>query len=135
MQTQELTKTRNIYSFTVFPDDLNYAGSLFGGKLLAEMDIAASNAARRLTYHSKCDGIVTAKVSEVNFMVPAVLGDIVELETSVFEVGRTSITVDVRATREDIQGKVSVICEASFVFVALKDKKPFPHGVSTFSVN
>lgn len=119
----------NIYSFTVFPDDLNYGGTLFGGKLLAEMDIAASNAARRMTYNSGCDVVVTAKVSEVNFMVPAVLGDIVELETSVFEVGRTSITIDVRATREDILGKVSVICEASFVFVAMKDKRPFAHGV------
>lgn len=129
MQVAEQVKTRNTYSFTVFPDDLNYGGTLFGGKLLAEMDIAASNAARRMTYRSGCDSIVTAKVSEVNFMVPAVLGDIVELETNIFEVGRTSITVDVRATREDILGKVSVICEASFVFVSLKNGAPFPHRV------
>ena len=129
MQVLEQARKKGVYSFTVFPDDLNYAGNLFGGKLLAEMDIAASNAARRLTYNSLCDGIVTVKVSEVNFMVPAVLGDIVELETNIFEVGRTSITVDVRATREDIFGQVNVICEAAFVFVSLKDKKPFPHRI------
>lgn len=39
-----------IHSFIVFPEDLNYVGSLFGGKVLAEMDLTAAKAARRLLY-------------------------------------------------------------------------------------
>lgn len=122
-----LTVQDQVYSFTVFPEFLNYAGSLFGGKLLSEMDLAASNCARRLLYGTHCDGLVTAQVSEVNFLVPAALGDIVELHTTVVSVGRTSLKIGIKAVKEGISGVREKICEAQFVFVALKDGQPHIH--------
>lgn len=119
---------RVVYSFTVFPDDLNYSGSLFGGKLLAEMDLAASNTARRLLYHSGCDGLVTASVTQVDFKQPGKLGDIIEIETFVSKLGRTSMDVEVSVKKEDRYGDLAQICEAKFVFVALRNEKPYPHG-------
>ncbi len=123
-------KKPQLYTFTVFPDDLNYAGSLFGGKLLSEMDLAASNCARRALYASACNGLVTVHVSEVNFLVPAKLGDIVELHTEVERLGNTSLTIKIEAIKENFFGERASICTASFVFVALLDGKPNPHGLS-----
>ena len=114
-------------TFTVFPDALNYAGTLFGGKLLSEMDLAASNTARKLLYDTDCNGLVTAHISSVDFLNPAHLGDIVQFETKVKSPGRTSIHVDVHVKTEDTKGRQQAICEAQFVFVALKEGKPHPH--------
>ncbi|TXC78794.1 acyl-CoA thioesterase [Luteibaculum oceani] len=116
-----------VYTFTVFPEFLNYAGTLFGGKLLSEMDLAASNCARRALYGSGCDGLVTAHVGEVNFLTPAYLGDIVELHTDVLEWGNTSVKVGIKAIKEEVNGQRRTICDAFFVFVALQKGKPFKH--------
>jgi acyl-CoA hydrolase len=124
---QIVTEKVQNYSFTVFPDALNYAGTLFGGKLLSEMDLAASNSVRKLLYGTECNGNVTAHLSEVNFISPAFLGDIVEIKTRIIGMGKTSIKVSVKVEKEDLSGEITEICSAQFVFVALKDKKPYPH--------
>ena len=116
------------HTFTVFPDDMNYAGSLFGGKILAEMDIAAANAARKLLRGTDCEGAVTASLDRVDFKKPAKLGDIIELQANVVGLGRTSIVISVSVNKEDLRtGVVEQICDARFTFIALKDGKPHPH--------
>lgn len=123
-----ITEKWSTYVFTVFPDTLNYAGTLFGGKLLAEMDLAVLHTVRRFLYGVDCDGIVTAHVSEVNFLNPAFLGDIIELKTKIIGTGRTSVTVKVVAESENLAGERQHICNATFVMVVLKDKKPMAHS-------
>lgn len=118
----------SLHTFTVFPEDLNYLGSLFGGKLLAEMDVAAVKPVRRMLYGTPCDGAVTASMDKVDFKRPAYLGDIIELHASIVNLGRTSIDVAVKVFREDQTGDVSAICEAQFTFVSLRDQEPCPHG-------
>ena len=123
------TKEQN-HSFTVFPENLNYAGTLFGGKLLAEIDTATSNAARRMLYHTDSDNLVTAK-GEIDFKTPGKLGDIIEINCHVADIGRTSITIVANVMKEARTGKRGVLCTATFVFVALKDGQPFPHNLSS----
>ncbi|MES2382734.1 MAG: hotdog domain-containing protein [Bacteroidota bacterium] len=115
------------HSFIVFPEDLNYAGSLFGGKVLAEMDLTAVKATRRLLYGTDCDGAVTASLNKVDFKKAAQLGDIIELEAVVKKLGRSSIEIYVHVSKENQQGLVETICNATFVFVSLKNGKPHPH--------
>lgn len=115
------------HSFTVFPDDLNYAGSLFGGKLLSEMDIAAATLARKLLYVTDCEAAVTVKVGQVEFLSPARLGDYVFMEVEVTRLGTTSIEMHLKVQAESMSGVVTHICEADFTFVALKAGKPHPH--------
>ncbi len=122
------TDVFHVYNFTVFPDNLNYAGTLFGGKLLAEMDLAAANSARRLLYGTAFNGMVTVHLSEVDFINPAYLGDIIQLGTSIVKLGNSSITIGVRAESENMEGTKQLICKAQFVMVALKDGKPYSHG-------
>ncbi|MES2689446.1 MAG: hotdog domain-containing protein [Bacteroidota bacterium] len=119
--------TVSISSFLVFPQDMNYAGTLFGGKILAEMDRAALKAARRVLYGTDCDGAVTVSFDKVDFKKPAHLGDIIELTARITRFGRTSIQIHVQVSKEDHEGKIETICEASIVFVSVKDGKAHPH--------
>jgi acyl-CoA hydrolase len=115
------------HSFMVFPEDMNYAGTLFGGKILAEMDKAAAKAVRRILYGTACEGAVTVSLDKVDFMKPAHLGDIIELLARITRLGRTSIEIHVHVSKENHLGEIDTICEATFVFVSLKEGKPFPH--------
>jgi acyl-CoA hydrolase len=115
------------HSFMVFPEDMNYAGTLFGGKILAEMDLTALKAARRVLYGTDCDGAVTVSLNKVDFKKPAHLGDIIELNATVCKLGRSSIEIYVHVSKENHHGEIETICDANFVFVSLKEGLPYPH--------
>lgn len=115
------------HSFIVFPEDLNYAGTLFGGKVLAEMDLTAAKAARRILYGTACDGAVTASLNKVDFKRPAFLGDIIELSARIKRLGRTSIDIYVHVSKENQLGETATICDATFTFVSMLHGKPQPH--------
>ncbi len=119
-----------VHSFTVFPQDLNYAGSLFGGKVMAEMDISGVKVVRRSLYGTGADGCVTASVDRIDFKKPAYLGDLITMIAEIKAFGKSSIQVRIKVTSENIQGEVDDICAANFTFVAIKEKKPFLHGLS-----
>lgn len=131
-ETVEMPETvgdqESLHTFTVFPEDLNYTGSLFGGKILAEMDIAAIKPVRRVLYGSDCEGAVTVSLDKVDFKNPAYLGDIIEMKARIIRMGRTSIDVEVEVSREDQNGGIAGICDARFTFVSVKNNEPHPHG-------
>jgi acyl-CoA hydrolase len=124
------SKLTAVHSFTVFPQDLNYADTLFGGKVMAEMDIAGVKVVRRALYGSGSDGCVTASVDRIDFKKPAFLGDLITMVAEIKAIGKSSIHVRITVTRESIMGEIDDICAANFTFVAMKDKKPFQHGLS-----
>jgi acyl-CoA hydrolase len=127
------SKLTAVHSFTVFPQDLNYANSLFGGKVMAEMDIAGVKVVRRALYGTGSDGCVTASVDRIDFKKPAFLGDLITMVSEIKTLGKSSIQVKITVTRESIMGDVDDICAANFTFVAMKDKKSFQHGL-TFDI-
>ena len=119
-------------SFTVFPNDLNFGNSLFGGKVLAEIDCEMAKVARSIIHKTGADNVVTANIN-VDFIAPAHQGDLIVLEADVVKLGTTSMTLKTDVyiwdgdEEEDIKNRLK-ICSATAVFVALKGKKPFPHG-------
>lgn len=119
-----------VHSFTVFPQDLNYAGSLFGGKVMAEMDIAGVKVVRRALYGTGAEGCVTASVDRIDFKKPAFLGDLITMVAEIKAIGKSSIQVRITVTRESTMGEIDDICAANFTFVSIKNKKSFPHGLS-----
>lgn len=127
------SKLTAVHSFTVFPQDLNYANSLFGGKVMAEMDIAGVKVVRRALYGTGADGCVTASVDRIDFKKPAFLGDLITMVSEIKTLGKSSIQVKITVTRESVMGEVDDICAANFTFVAMKDKKSFQHGL-TFDI-
>jgi acyl-CoA hydrolase len=123
-------KLTAVHSFTVFPQDLNYADTLFGGKVMAEMDIAGVKVVRRALYGTGAEGAVTASVDKIDFKKPAFLGDLITMVAEIKAIGKSSLQIKITVTRESTMGFIDEICAANFTFVAMKDKKPFPHGLN-----
>lgn len=134
----KIDKLTAVHSFTVMPKDCNFNKNkktntnniLFGGKLMYEMDYAGAKIARRATYDVKADMIVTASTEGINFEKPAYLGDLVTMTARIKALGRTSIQIRIKVTRESMEGKIEQICSANMTFVTIKDNKPFPHHLN-----
>lgn len=102
----------------VLPSDANALGTIFGGKLMAWVDLAASIAASR---HSRrvC---VTASMDQLDFHHPIRVGHIVILRATVNYVGRTSMEVGVRVDSEDpLTGEHTYAATAYMTFVAVDE--------------
>tara|TARA_R110000782_G_scaffold15939_2_gene46098 strand:- start:6404 stop:6832 length:429 start_codon:yes stop_codon:yes gene_type:complete len=130
IDTTQKNKLIAVHSFTVFPQDLNYADTLFGGKIMAEMDIAGIKVVRRALYGTSSEGAVTASVDRIDFKKPAFLGDLITMVAEIKTLGKSSLQTKISVTRESQQGFNEEICAANFTFVAMKDKKPYKHGLS-----
>ncbi|WP_088068217.1 acyl-CoA thioesterase [Gottfriedia luciferensis] len=114
-------ESRVLDSSRVFPTDLNNHGTLFGGKMLAAMDLIASISA---TKHSRME-CVTASMDSVEFLCPVRESDCIFYESFVILTGTSSMEVFVRATAEDLlSGEKRVAATCFVTFVALKDGKP-----------
>ena len=113
------------------PADANAAGDIFGGWVMAQMDLACGiRAAERAKGR-----VVTAAVKEMSFAKPMKIGDTLCVYTHVKRVGRTSMTLKVEAWAQrylsDLMEKVT---DADFVMVALDKSgkpKPVPQESST----
>ena len=103
----------------VLPGDANHHGTVFGGKVLQWIDVAAAVSAMR---HAQ-KPVVTASVDRVDFIAPGRIGDIMVLRSWVNYTGRSSIEVGVEVHSEDIlTGKRVLTTEALVTFVAIDDK-------------
>ena len=87
----------------LLPKDTNAYGTIFGGVILAHIDLASAIEARKVAAHR----FVTKAMREVEFHEPVYVGDIVDFYTETVRVGRTSVTVRVRG-RGRAMGKSAV---------------------------
>jgi acyl-CoA hydrolase len=123
MEAKRVSETRTRMSQVMTPNDANIHGNVFGGSLLAMVDLAAYTAAARFA-GNVC---VTASFDRVDFHEPIEIGEVVTMDSVVSFAGRTSIEVTVLVTAEDIlTGKVRHTNTAHLTLVALKDGKPTP---------
>jgi len=106
------------------PADTNPAGDIFGGWLMAQMDLAAGNAATRRA-RGRC---ATVAVEAMTFLSPVSVGDEVSLYAEVVSVGRTSLRIAVEAWRRVRAGdETNQVTRAVFTFVAIgSDRRPRP---------
>src|SRR6478609_8813470 len=73
------------------PGDANPAGDIFGGWVMAQMDLAAGIRAAEIAQGR----VVTAAVKEMAFQMPVKIGDTLCIYTRLERIGRTSITLDI----------------------------------------
>ena len=109
----------------LLPKDTNAQGTIFGGVILSQIDLAGAVEAQRHTRNK----IVTVAMREIVFHEPVFVGDTVSFYTSVIKKGRTSITVGVcvEAQRADNPDIVVKVTEAETIFVAIdRTGKPTP---------
>jgi acyl-CoA thioesterase YciA len=106
------------------PSDANAAGDIFGGWVMAQMDLACGiRAAERARGR-----VVTAAVKEMSFAKPVKIGDTLSVYTHVARVGRSSMTLEVEAwAQRYLSELMEKVTHADFVMVALdKDGRPTP---------
>jgi acyl-CoA hydrolase len=116
MKARKASETLAITTKVVLPNDTNTLGNLFGGQLLAWMDVIASVSAHR---HSR-RVVVTASVNNVSFNSPIFHASIVTLEAKVSRAFNSSMEVFVDVFVEDhVSGKRSKSNEAIYTFVAV----------------
>jgi len=101
------------------PADANAAGDIFGGWVMAQMDLACGiRAAERAKGR-----VVTAAVKEMSFVSPMKVGDTLSIYTHVMRVGRTSMTLKVEAwAQRYLSHTKEKVTDADFIMVALDDQ-------------
>lgn len=106
------------------PADTNPNGDIFGGWLMAQMDLAGGNLAVRRA-HGRC---VTVAVDGMAFLSPVHVGDEVSFYASLLTVGRTSMRLSIEAWRRPRDGDAQVqVTKAIFTYVAIdQDGRPRP---------
>ncbi len=107
------------------PADTNGNGDIFGGWVMAQVDLAGSVIPARIIRGR----MATVAVKEFIFKQPVRVGDILSFYASVNRIGNTSITVDVEVYSESFraQGEYCKVTQATLTYVAIDENgKPRP---------
>ena len=105
------------------PSDANANGDIFGGWIMAQVDLAGSVLPSRIAKGR----VTTVAVNQFVFKQPVSVGDLLSFYAKVERIGRTSVTVhvDVYAERNPADLHVVKVTEANLTFVAI-DKEGQP---------
>lgn len=109
----------------LLPRDTNGHGTIFGGVILAHIDLAGAVAARK----SGGRRLVTVAMDKIEFPEPVYVGDVVSFYAETVRVGRTSLTVRVvvEAERASSPNVVVRVTEATVVYVSVDEGgRPVP---------
>lgn len=109
------------------PADCNANGDIFGGWVMAQVDLAGSVLPARYVQGR----MATVAVNEFVFKQPVRVGDILSFYAHVTRIGTTSVTVQVEvfAERALSQGQFMKVTQASLTYVAIDDHgrpRPIP---------
>lgn len=110
------------------PQDTNFAGDIFGGWIMSQVDLAGSIVASR-----KAKGrVVTVAVNEFQFHKPVYVGDLISCYATITKIGHTSITVlvEVYAERNPAAPESIKVTQATLTYVAV-DKNGTPRPVES----
>jgi len=124
--TSQSSKNKIIISEVMMPSQANVAGNVHGGEIMKMMDSSAYAAARRYSRSN----VVTARVDELEFHLPILIGDLVVCTAQIVFVGHSSMEVAVNVEVEDLEheGKPQRALSAYFTMVAL-DRNAKPRSV------
>lgn len=109
------------------PSDANVHGDVFGGWIMAQVDIAGSVPATR-----RAEGrVATVAVNAFTFRQPVFVGDLLSFYAKIIKTGTTSVTVSVEvyAERQRLESEVVKVTEAVLTYVATNDqrkRRPLP---------
>jgi acyl-CoA thioesterase YciA len=110
------------------PADSNSNGDIFGGWIMAQVDLAGAVLPARIAKGR----IATVAVNQFIFKQPVSIGDLLSFYAKVERIGRTSITVrvEVYAERNPANLQVVKVTEANLTYVAI-DSKGQPRALPT----
>ena len=106
------------------PADTNQNGDIFGGWLLAQMDISGGVFAAKITKSRN----VTVAIDAMNFRKAVYVGDLVSVYGKLVRIGRTSISVHLEAwvvRRKEVQP--ILVTDGNFTYVSIDEQgRPQP---------
>jgi acyl-CoA hydrolase len=124
-EKQTVTRTRVEMTQVVLPQSTNALGNVFGGQVMAWIDICAAVASQR---HCRAQ-VVTASIDAVHFIEPIKQGDVVVLRAQVNAAFHTSMECGVLVESENpLTGERRRAVKAYATFVAL-DPRGLPMSV------
>ena len=112
------------------PADANPSGDIFGGWVLAQMDIAGG-----ITASQRAGGrVATVAITAMTFHLPVYVGDVLSVYADIQRTGRSSITINLEAWAERGRGAPEAheevrVTQGVFVFVAIDQQgrpRPLP---------
>lgn len=120
MEGKTISHSRAVMSQIMLPSQANPAGNVHGGEIMKMMDNTAYVVAAR---HARTN-IVTARVDELEFHTPIIVGALVTCRAELVFVGRTSmeIFVTVEAEYLECDKPPATALTAYFTMVALDEK-------------
>lgn len=120
------------------PADTNANGDIFGGWLMAQMDMGGAIQAKEIAKGR----VVTVRVDGMTFLKPVAVGDVVCCYARCIRTGNSSITINVEVWVKKVSsepiGQRYRATEAVFTYVAVDDEgksRQLPDGRSNFSVD
>ncbi len=118
----ELPATAPLIRVIAMPADANPNGDIFGGWLLAQMDLAGGTLAVQRA-RGRC---ATVAVDGMVFQEPVFVGDEVSCYGELVKTGRSSMTIRIEAWRRNLAtGEARQVTQALFTYVALgEDRRP-----------
>ncbi len=117
---QQLPAAAPLVRVMAMPADANPNGDIFGGWLLAQMDLAGGGLAVQRA-RGRC---ATVAVDAMVFHHPVLVGGEVSCYGDLVKTGRSSMTVRIEAWRRNLAtGEVRKVTEALFTYVALGDDR------------
>jgi acyl-CoA thioesterase YciA len=122
-------ETQPVLRIIPMPADTNANGTIFGGWVMAQVDLAGSVPA----YDRAQGPVVTVAVNSFVFKQAVFVGDLVSFYSRVVKEGRTSVTVDVEVFAQrgrDGRGETVKVTEAQLTYVAI-DKQHKPRALPT----
>jgi len=119
MQTFNTSPTGTLTLQTItMPADTNPFGDIFGGWVMAQMDIAGAIHANEVAYGR----VTTVAVGSMVFMRPVPVGAVISCYTSTLRIGNTSIRVKVEVWIKDfLTQQISQVTQGEYVYVAIDE--------------
>ncbi len=119
------------------PKDTNANGDIFGGWLMAQMDMGGAIQAKEIAMGR----VVTLRVDGMTFLKPVAVGDVVCVYARCIKTGNSSININVEVWVKKVSsepiGQRYIATEAVFTYVAVDEhgkSRTLPEGRSQFSV-
>ena len=120
----EKPKGELVIQTIAMPKDTNRDGDIFGGWLVAQMDLGSAILAARVAKAR----VVTVAIEAMAFLHPVHVGDTVACYAWVEKIGTTSMTIPVEVwVQRYISGEELRVTQAVFIYVAIDENgKPIP---------
>ena len=107
------------YKVVPMPCDTNSNGDIFGGWLLSQMDLAGVVMCKEYKYGR----YVTISIDKMIFKKPVKVGDILEIYCSIYKVGTTSLTINIKSITINLESNIKdVVTEGTFKYVKIDNE-------------